>query len=512
VRDTDAVRREEVPLPPGFGVVFDADTRVVSSEVLYGGSPPRLLRLNAAEARALAELRNGKVGSPDSGRLARQLTDAGLAHPRPPAGSPAEVTVVIPVRDRPGGLARLLSELGSAYPVIVVDDGSADQAAVARLCEKHGARLRRRPVSGGAGPARNDGLAMVTTPFVAFLDSDCVAGPDWIERLAPHFADPMIGAVAPRVRPATQPSAVGRYLDVRSPIDLGSREARVAPRTRGSYAPTAALLVRRGAISTGFDPGVHFGEDVDLVWRMLNAGWRVRYDPAAEVRHTEPARWAKVFARRFRYGRSAAPLSRKHPGQVPSLILQAWPAVSAGALLARRPLTGLAAYGAGTAQLVLLLREWDVPARGVLRPMAGSVHQTWLGIGRWSIQFALPAVAAAIARPGGRKGLARAGRRLALASLVAGPPAAEWLRTRPRLDPARFALGYLADEAAYGAGVYRGALTERTVAPLLPQIAWRPLPRSGEKASRLSPLTLRRIAGERREQGRTAGGRRTIRR
>ena len=61
VRDTGAVRREEVPLPHGFGVVFDTDTRFVSPEILFGGSPPRVLRLNAGGARALAELRSGKV-------------------------------------------------------------------------------------------------------------------------------------------------------------------------------------------------------------------------------------------------------------------------------------------------------------------------------------------------------------------------------------------------------------------------------------------------------------------
>jgi hypothetical protein len=219
---------------------------------------------------------------------------------------------------------------------------------------------------------------------------------------------------------------------------------------------------------------------VDLIWRMIGAGWRARYDPAGLVRHTEPRRWTRVLARRFKYGKSAAPLSRKHPGQVPPLILQAWPAVSASALLARRPLAALAAYGAGTAQLVLLLREWDVPPKGVLRPMAVSVREMWLVLGRCGIQYALPAVAAGICWPGGRTRLARTARRLALASLIAGPPAAEWLRNRPGLDPARFALWYLADEAAYGAGVYRGALTERTAAPLLPRIAWRPLPRPGE--------------------------------
>jgi mycofactocin glycosyltransferase len=362
--------------------------------------------------------------------------------------------------------------------VIVVDDGSQDAAAVARLCSRYGALLRRRPVPAGPGPARNDGLAMVSTPLVAFLDSDCVPDPGWIRALATHFADPVVGAVAPRVRPAASHSACGRYLQSRAPADLGPREALVAPLTRVSYVPTAALLVRCEAIPGGFDPALRYGEDVDLVWRMTGAGWRVRYDPGAEVRHVEPEGWAAALGRRFWYGTSAAPLARRHPGRVPPLVLQAWPAAAVAALLAGRPVTGLAAYGAATGQLVRLLREWDVPARGVLRPMAASVRQTWLGTGRWSIQYALPLVAAGLARPGGRSRRIRLARRLALASLLGGPPVAEWLRGRPDLDPVRFTLAYLADEFAYGAGVYRGAVTERVAEPLLPRVAWRPLPRS----------------------------------
>jgi mycofactocin glycosyltransferase len=487
------VKRETVPLPSGFRIAFDPGTQFVGDDVLFGGSPPRLLRLNPAGVRALAELRAGPVGSAASGHLARRLTDTGLAHPRPPASpDPAEATVVIPVRDRAVELDRCLAALGRGYPVIVVDDGSDDPGATARACRRHGARLVRRPVSGGPGPARNDGLALVTTPLVAFLDSDCVAGPDWIARLSAHLADPMVGAVAPRVRGVTRPTAAGCYLAARAPIDLGPDEARVAPLTRVAYVPTAALLARVAAIPAGgFDPALRYGEDVDLIWRMTGAGWRVRYDPGAQVWHAEPDRWRPALARRFWYGTSAAPLARRHPGRVPPLILQAWPAAAVAALLAGRPVTALAAYGAGTGQLVRLLRDWGVPPRGVLRPMADSVRQTWLGAGRWSAQYALPMVAAGLARPGGRTRRARLTRRVALASLLFGPPADEWLRTRPRLDPVRFTLGYLADEAAYGAGVYRGAAAERLAEPLLPRIAWRPLP---------GPARPQRLPGGRPEQ------------
>jgi hypothetical protein len=367
----------------------------------------------------------------------------------------------------------------------------------------------------------------VTTPLVAFLDSDCEAGPDWIGALAAHFADPLVAAVAPRVRPLTGPGSAGRYLAARAPLDMGPQEGRVLPLTRLSYVPTAALLVRRaalvadapgsgppgaipsGAIPSGagpsdtgpsdtgpsdtgpFDTGLRYGEDVDLVWRLAEAGWRVRYDPSVSVRHAEPGTWGRVLRRKFRYGCSAAPLTRRHPGQVPPLVLQAWPAVAVGALLARRPVAALAAYGAGTGQLVRLLRGWDVPPKGVLRPMADSVLQTWLGAGRWTIQFALPAAAAGLARPGGQTARTRLGRRLALASLVAGPPIAEWRRIRPPVNAAAFSLGYLADEAAYGAGVYRGVLRERLLSPLLPAVAWRPLGKAPATAGRARPAGAR---------------------
>jgi glycosyltransferase involved in cell wall biosynthesis len=505
------------PLPAGFSIVFDPQTQFVGTDVLFGGSPPRLLRLNPAGQRALAELRSGPVCSPAAGKLARRLTDTGLAQPRPPGPALPDVTVVIPARDRPAHLDRCLAALGRDYPVIVVDDGSRQAAAIAGLCRQHSATLIRRPRPGGPGPARNDGLAQVTTSLVAFLDSDCEAGPEWITSLAAHFADPLVAAVAPRVRAITGPSAAGRYLGARAPLDMGPQEGRVLPLTRLSYVPTAALLVRRTALasdeaktvapdassadgahlpaagspgavssSTGpfaagpfdagpFDASLRYGEDVDLVWRLAEAGWRVRYDPAASVSHAEPATWVRLLARRFRYGCSAAPLAQRHPGQVPPLILQAWPAAAVAALLARRPVAALAAYGAGTGQLVRLLRGWDVPPKGVLRPMADSVLQTWLGAGRWTIQYALPVAAAGLARPGGQTARTRLGRRLAVASLLVGPPIAEWRRIRPSMHAAAFSLGYLADEVAYGAGVYRGAAAERLLSPLLPTVAWRPL-------------------------------------
>jgi mycofactocin system glycosyltransferase len=514
--------RDDAPLPIGITVDLEDDTQEIADGVLFGGSPARVLRLSAAGVAALAELRAGPVTSAAGAVLARRLTDTGMAQPRvarpsfrreaaaapamdePAAAAlPAEpdtaaaagegdtaaavagepdavagptlaVTVVVPVRDRAAELDRCLAAAGHRYPVVVVDDGSADPAALAAVCAARGAALVRREVNGGPAAARNTGLRVVDTEFVAFLDSDCVPAGDWIAELAGHFADPLVAAVAPRIVAAPSGAAAGGQGSV---LDLGDRAARVAPMTRVAYVPTAALLVRRAVLGGGFDEALRYGEDVDLVWRLVAAGWRVRYDPGVRVGHAEPASRPELLRRRFQYGRSAAPLTRRHPGSVAPLVLQPWPTITMAALLARRPATAAAAFGLSTALLAARLRDNGLPAAGLAGPMANGVRQTWLGTGRWCGQFAAPVLLLALARPGGRTARTRWGRRLAAASLLAGPPLADWAAQRDaggRPGPVRFTARALADQAAYGAGVYAGCLRERMISPVLPAVSVKP--------------------------------------
>jgi mycofactocin glycosyltransferase len=463
--------RADGPVPRGVRIELDPGAVQLKEDVLFGGSPARVLRLSGAGVAALAELRDGPVGSAGAGVLGRKLTDTGLAHPRPElVRGGLDLTVVVPVRDRAAELDRCLAAAGSAYPVVVVDDGSADPAATAAVCAARGAGLIRRARNGGPGAARNSALAAVSTEFVAFLDSDCVPPLGWIDGLAGHFADPLVVAVAPRIV-AFAPRQPGGPAS--ATLDLGGQPARVAPMTRVAYVPTAALVVRRAALGDGFDETLRHGEDVDLVWRLIEAGWRIRYEPGVQVAHADPDSQAALLRRRFRYGTSAAPLTRRHPGAVAPLVLQPWPTLTMTALLARRPLLAAASFGLSTALLAERLRANGLPAEGLAKPMANGVWQTWLGTGRWCGQFAAPAVLAVIACPGGRSARTRWGRRLAAASLLLGPPLAEWAGRRDS-SPLRFTAQTLADQAAYGAGVYAGCLREGLLAPVWPRVAWQP--------------------------------------
>ena len=323
------------PLPSGFGIETDSLTRQLAPGLLFGGSPLRILRLTPAGQAAWRELQAGPVASRRTGALARQLTDAGLAHPQPPELSSApDVTVVIPVYDRAAMLDRCLATLGTRYRVVVVDDGSKDPHAVAQVASRHGAVLIRRDINGGPGAARNTALESVTSDLVAFIDSDCAAAPGWIERLAPHLADPLVAAVAPRITALARGTWAGRYTSASGALDLGGTAARVLPRSqvsvrphRGPARPAGRAADRRPRWAAGcggpspspaprvFDESMRTGEDVDLVWRLHEAGWRIRYDPAVQVAHHEPATWPALLARRYRYGTSAAPLALPASGR-----------------------------------------------------------------------------------------------------------------------------------------------------------------------------------------------------
>jgi mycofactocin system glycosyltransferase len=479
--------------PPAGPLALDRSARVIDGgRAILGGDPPRLLTLTETGARALQAL---AAGLPPDTRareiLARRLLAAGLAHPLAPsaaaaAAAAAAVTVVVPVRDRATALDRCLTALAQPR-VIVVDDGSADPSAVAAVAARHGARLVRRERSGGPAAARNAALAHIDTELVAFLDSDCVPHAGWLSPLCGHLAaDPGLGAVAPRVRASTalaRRPAIARFAAARSPLDLGPHPALVRPGGRVAYLPTAALVCRRAALGAGFDEALRHGEDVDLVWRMGDAGWRLRYEPAAVVGHEEPNTLRGLLGRRYRYGTSAGPLARRHPGRLAPLVLHARPLAVAGRL-----------RGAG------------VPPALVASLAARDLAETVVATGRTATMLAPGLLAAGVA--------GRRTRPLAL-GLLAAEPLRAWARARPRLDPVRFAALAVVDDVAYGAGVWAGALRARTARPLIPRVittrsggpATDPdlyPPRAGDDHSVLRPLRdpRRLVVGHRRRVAR----------
>jgi mycofactocin system glycosyltransferase len=443
--------------------------------LVIGGSPLRLFRMSHGGALAVDAMIAGETLSPVQLQLARRLADAGVLHPEYTSTdfSPADVTVVVPAfGERVVGAPAFTG----VREVVVVDDASPTPLVAAA---QH--RLIRRDRNGGPGAARNSGLAEVTTPFVAFVDSDTIidatCAADWLDPLLAHFGDERVALVAPRVvGTAGGRTVLERYEADRSPLDLGSEPARIACGTRVGYVPAAVIVCRTDALRDcgGFDESLRFGEDVDLVWRLVRGGAVCRYEPAVRVRHSARESLAEWIDQRVGYGSSAAPLAARHPGALAPLRMSGWSALVWGLIAIRRPVAGVAVAVATAAALPRRLR--DVPAGASLR-LAGLGH---LYAGR-QVSTAVTRVWWPIAVP-----LAVMVRRMRwpLAAAFAVPALLDWLSTRRHrkataddasLDAVRFVALHVADDVAYSVGVWRGVWRLRSAAALVPSFTnWPP--------------------------------------
>ena len=465
----------------GLFVVADPSLqRRERGTVLLGGSPLRIVRISEKGADLVDDLLNGNPVPPGKGAtsLVRRLLDGGLLQPVP-ASTPftvADVTVVIPVRGdlEPG----LLDGIGDVARIIVVDDESPEPISVPQRT-LHGVNVEclRRATNGGPAAARNTGLAVVTTDLVAFLDADCLPRPGWLTPLLEQFGDPAVAVVAPRITSieplgAPEHPLLTRYERTHASLDRGTQRGRVRARTRLSYVPSAALVCRVDALTAagGFDETMTVGEDVDLVWRLDERGHTVRYEPSVTVGHrhrTTPWAWLR---RRFDYGTSAGPLAKRHPGALVPIEASGWSIATWGLVASGHPFAAGAVVGATAGMLSGKLDGLSRPMP-VAAQLAGRGH---LSAGRTIAQGLIrplwPLTVLALAFLPWRRF------KLALLAGVLAPPLIDWVRDRPEIAPLPYLGLRLADDVAYGTGVWVGSLRAGTLEPLLPEVTSWPKP------------------------------------
>ena len=118
---------------------------------------------------------------------------------------PPLFSVVVPTLNRPKRIEACLRSLAlqthSSYEIIVIDDGSTDStperisAVASEFLEVTIVSLRNAHQS-GANHSRNRGIAAARGEYVAFLDDDCVADPDWLRHLETAFTDASVAATS----------------------------------------------------------------------------------------------------------------------------------------------------------------------------------------------------------------------------------------------------------------------------------------------------------------------------
>jgi len=297
----------------------------VEGGLLVANRPLRLVQLNPPMLCLARRLQEGSITPASAAETAilEQLTKRGFvtsSYPPLLEGELPRVSIIIPVKDRPVDLRHCLQSIAALdYPpelleIIVVDDGSSDNTP--QVAVELGAQLvPSGAIGGGPAAARNRGAQAAGGEILAFIDSDCIASAAWLRELLPVFSAPAVAAVGGWVDGMHSSALLDRYEAVMSSLNLGRRAMSGGAGGDTFYLPSCNLLIRREAFvnAGGFRAELQVGEDVDLTWRLRDAGRTIVYLPQGAVCHAHRSRLWPFMKRRFDYGTSEGMLQQLHP-------------------------------------------------------------------------------------------------------------------------------------------------------------------------------------------------------
>jgi len=197
------------------------------------------------------------------------------------------------------------------YEVILVDDGSSDTTPQIAFLHQF-ARYVRHENNLGLSAARNTGIAAATGEIVAFTDSDCRADQDWLYYLAGDLAQAEFAGIGgPNLLPPEDsPGAAAVMASPGGPahVMLTDRQAEHIPGCNMAFFKWALTEIG------GFDPVFRrAGDDVDLCWRLQQAGYKIGFSPGGFVWHYRRSSVAEYLRQQHGYGEAEALLVRKHP-------------------------------------------------------------------------------------------------------------------------------------------------------------------------------------------------------
>jgi GT2 family glycosyltransferase len=195
------------------------------------------------------------------------------------------------------------------YEVIVVDDGSSDNTP-AILARYPVVRVIRQ-TNHGLSVARNVGLGTATGSIIAYTDSDCYADRDWLTHLVHQLQRTGAAAVGgPNLAPEDGWLAACVAASPGQPMHVLESD-QVA-----EHVPGCNMAFRRDALEAinAFDPQYQkAGDDVDICWRLQQAGLWITFAPGAFVWHHRRQTPRAYLRQQGGYGEAEALLQFKHP-------------------------------------------------------------------------------------------------------------------------------------------------------------------------------------------------------
>ncbi|MCD4780408.1 MAG: glycosyltransferase [Candidatus Omnitrophica bacterium] len=227
------------------------------------------------------------------------------------------VSVVVPAYNCESTIARTITAIKNQSfkpkDIIIIDDGSCDGSAhTVKFFPE--VKYVFQPNAGPAA-ARNKGAELAEGEVLFFTDSDCIPAKDWIEKMIQHFDRPLIGAVAGSYGIANADNRLARGIH----NEILFRHDHLMPEYPSAFG-SYNVAIRKSVFHQvgGFDESYRWasGEDNDLSYKLLKAGFKIYFERAAKVDHFHATSIFRYLKEQYRHGFWRVRLYMAHPDMV----------------------------------------------------------------------------------------------------------------------------------------------------------------------------------------------------
>lgn len=238
----------------------------------------------------------------------------------PPLSVLPSISLIVPAYNEEKTISRTLRHLQNFdYPkddleIIVVDDGSRDKTfeVASRFS---GVKVVKKP-NGGKASALNYGLKFAKGELVACVDSDSCPRSDALVNMVPFFSEPNVAAVTSSIFISGGKRVIERLQRIEYILIVWARK--LLEYLDSVYCTPGPLsLYRAGILRSvgGFDEK-NLTEDIEIAWRLIHHGYKIKMAPLAEVYTNPQETFGKWWKQRLRWNIGGMQTTIKYKGDL----------------------------------------------------------------------------------------------------------------------------------------------------------------------------------------------------